>query len=110
MNVYRCIVNMVDSANLVLTQVVKESVSAAEVILLRAIHGDQNVHHLVKIRANAIKNSEERMRLEGIYGEPFVAKVFGQRHNALPVDIGGDGDHAPEPKGGTLTLNGKQAA
>lgn len=126
MNVYRCIVNMVDSANLPLTQVVKENVSAAEVILLRAIHGDENVHHLVKIRANTIKNSDERYRLDGIYGELAVKRVFGERHNMLPVDIGTveDADEAenagddnptptepPAPKDGkgTLTLKGKAA-
>jgi hypothetical protein len=71
-----------------LHEIPKQDLTAAEIICLRAIHGDDAV---VQIKARKMGNHShrgERDRLKGVYGDALVARVFGETYNVqLPVRL-----------------------
>lgn len=78
MEICTCLVNQTDVAGVVLNQVRKEAATAAEVVLLRDIHGFHKVVDIVKV-AEMPEHSdrEERGRLAALYGPEKVSRVFG---------------------------------
>lgn len=98
---YDCTVNLGGS---VLNQVSKLGVSAAEVIILRTLHGGDAVNRLVPIRNDKTPHAQERDRLDRLYGPALgkltpaqsVTSLFGPAHTKLPVKIDDVEDEAPE--------------
>ena len=71
--------------------------SAAEVVLLRNIHGIESVTGLEEIgEKKQMSFADARNRLEETYGEAMVEKVFGVAGSALPREVH---EIAPEPEG-----------
>lgn len=64
--------------------------SAAEVVVLRHLHGEGSVKELYEVgEKKQLSFAAERDRLEQIYGEPCIAKVFGVRGSGakLPREV-----------------------
>jgi hypothetical protein len=71
-------------------EVPKVGLSAAEVVILRSIHGDDGVVHL-RPSKSARPAGDERARLIAVYGEKVVGKVFGSTYgSALPQEVPAD--------------------
>lgn len=92
MRLYNCIVNLVDQAGHMTTQVVKSGVTAAEVICLRDIHGNQNVVNIQPVGQDKRSHLAERARLTELYpvrdGAPSrIDRLFGGNHQPLPVEL-----------------------
>lgn len=85
MQTYDCTVRL---AGNVLNEVRKEGVSAPELIMYRAIHGDDGVVDIEKRKSDKRDHAEERARLIRIFGAKMVVKVFGDTYGAeLPVKV-----------------------
>jgi hypothetical protein len=70
--------------------VVKE-VSAAEIPVIKSLHGHDSVINIKKTRVEAVDHKEERDRLEKEYTLPVVEKLFPGVLGKLPqtlVEIG----------------------
>lgn len=104
MRVYNCQVNVGKEH---LTTVQKNGVTAAEIIVLRAIHGGDAVLDIRKGRMDKRAHAEEYARLEAIYGGtkvklgdedtspsvPVLIALFGPAGGSrLPVELDGDAD------------------
>lgn len=87
MRVYSCVVNCGGN---VLNQVRKPEVTAAEIILLQSIHGEDAVTDIMPIRMDKRSHAAERDRLGGIYGDDKVGRTFGPSFNPLPVKLADD--------------------
>ncbi len=73
-------------------------ITAAEVRVLRSIHGDDAVVD-VQEAGNADRNeAQERHRLEGIYGEKTVASLFGAPIAQIGTELTADTPDAPVPE------------
>ena len=69
-------------------EVPRDVLSAPEVVLLRAIHGDDAVVHLSRTKKQQCNEQEERERLTGVYGAKAVTAAFGNTHGArLPTEV-----------------------
>ena len=78
MEVYSCLVNQTDASGVILNQVFKPAATAAEVELLRKIHGWHRVVDVKKIGdAARLSSYDERRRLTAIYGDEKVTTMFG---------------------------------
>lgn len=78
MEVYSCLVNQTDASGVILNQVRKPAATAAEVVLLREIHGWHRVVDVAKVGdAPNLSSYDERRRLSAIYGDAKVVSVFG---------------------------------
>lgn len=86
MNLYNCIVSL--SGN-ILNQVPKREISPAEISVLRVLHGDDAVVSINKVRSTKRSHAVERGKLEGVYGKPVVASLFGPAIAGakLPVEL-----------------------
>lgn len=90
---------IVRPAGLLIHEVPKSDLSAAEVILLRSIHGDDGVIHLKHSKANSdASDTAERERLKAVYGEKAFARAFGSTFgSALPHEVPGDWLNGSKP-------------
>ncbi len=70
-------------------EVPRSGLSAAEVYMLRYIHGDDGVVRLNKSKVDRkVVDAEERARLKHVYGEKHFAAVFGSTFGSkLPDDV-----------------------
>ncbi len=101
MRLYSCKVLLAGSRD---NEVRKDDITAAEIMALRTIHGDDAVIDIVPGAMDKRSHAEERARLYRLYADPealdFKLKterlnaVFGPSHNPLPVELP---DSAPEP-------------
>lgn len=74
----------------VVNEVRKEKVSAAEVIIMRAIHGDDAVIEIVEVGEDKRSDAEERDRLAAaLYDAEMLSKVFGISAIPLPQEVPG---------------------
>src|SRR5688572_6913159 len=87
----------------------KSGMTAAEVQLIRFIHGDESVKDLKADKADAnFDIKDERDRLNVIYGQSKVVELFGRVGN-LPreleeVDVLEDKGYSSEPVQKTLSV------
>lgn len=69
-------------------EVPKHGLSAPEIILLRAIHGNDGVIHLKPSKLVRDNGIDEIDRLNHIYGEKAVARAFGSTFGSkLPTEV-----------------------
>lgn len=71
-------------------EVSKANVTQAEIALLKSIHGDDAVGDIKPTETVERTEAEERERLEMIYGDAIVGRLFG-------APIARIGDDAPAP-------------
>lgn len=115
MKFYDCTVRPAGS---LLHEVPKQGLSAAEVVLLRSIHGDDGVVHLKPSKVKGdLSDAAERQRLSAVYGEKAVAKVFSATYGAaLPQEVlpdwlhGEAQDDEPAPERPVLSRNASSPA
>lgn len=81
MQLAQCFVNHAGSRDM---QVLKTDVTPAEVMILRALHGDDAVHRLKATGEVKRKSPAERDRLIRIYGAKVVAETFPGPAPRLP--------------------------
>ncbi len=79
-----------------LNEVPKVGLSAAEIVVLRGIHGNDAVIKIQWTGSDRRKHAAERDRLIGIYGEKAFEAMFGKSYdvklpNELP-DVASEGD------------------
>lgn len=87
-------------AGAVTNEVVKENVTAAEVFILRAMHGEDAVSVIEKQKMDKRSHAEERRRLHSIYANPehnmpdavkkkveMIRGLFGHDTMDLPVKL-----------------------
>lgn len=97
MQTYDCKVRLGDSVS---NEVRKTDVTAAEVMVLRAIHGEGAVSDIVKKKMDKRSHAEERKRLYAIYANPednnaetvakkvaMIRNLFGHDALDLPVKL-----------------------
>jgi hypothetical protein len=105
MQLYNCKVRLDGS---VANEVRKADATAAEIEILRAIHGDDAVVDIVETRMDRRAHAEERARLNAIYANPdtnnpevfarkqaLVRNLFG--HDRMPLPLKLDGRYPPAP-------------
>lgn len=92
MQVYRCKVRL---AGNVQNEVPKIEVTAAEIIVLRHLHGEDAVVDIKPTTMDKRSHEEERDRLSRLYtavtkdGVPVVEQLFGPSHRDLPIRVPG---------------------
>lgn len=92
MRTWSCIVRLAGSRN---NEVRKSSCSAAEIILLRSIHGQDAVHDIREAPDNGRSHEQERAWLAHTYasardsesGKAWVSFLFGPSHQELPTTL-----------------------
>lgn len=86
MQTYDCVVNVGGSIR---TEVHKHNVTAAEIAVLRSLHGDDAVTQIAEKGANDKRShAGEIGRLQELYGPRVVGHLFGTAINTrLPVTI-----------------------
>lgn len=72
-----------------LNEVRKDEMSAAEVIALRDIHGQDAIVDLYKVTSKKTDHAAERDRLAKLYGWPRIERLFGPAHQQLPIECTG---------------------
>ena len=71
-----------------LNEVPKTDLSAAEIVLLRKIHGSDAVINLQWTKSDRRSHASERDRLTGIYGEKAFENTFGAGYDIkLPNEL-----------------------
>ena len=80
-------------------------VSAAEVPLLRTIHGPAVFVKIEKSRADAVGSAEERDRLSKLYDNELLEKLFPGALGKLPLSLAEVG--IEEPVAEPVTKKGK---
>lgn len=75
-------------------EIPKTDMTAAEVVLLRAIHGHDSVVDLKRTGSHKMLHAEERERLITLYGEAknpdgqfYFREMFGPEHRELPTKV-----------------------
>lgn len=99
MDVFSCIVKLRSGSEsgIFTGEVPKQDVSAAEVLLLKSIHGDDAITSIQKTGKDNRKNAAERDRLAAIYRPEVVARVFGKEvWQPLPTKLPTDRDEPAE--------------
>lgn len=86
MDQFDCKVRLAGSVS---NEVRKELVTAAQIIVLRQIHGEDSVLDIVGRKEVERRDDEERDRLAKEYGAAKVAELFGPVHNPLPKTVPG---------------------
>ncbi|CAB4198837.1 hypothetical protein UFOVP1325_3 [uncultured Caudovirales phage] len=71
-------------------------VSAAEIFILRAIHGDDAISFIGTHDAPKVSNADEIARLRRVYTAPVFAKVFPGSAPKLPSLLADAGIELPE--------------
>lgn len=74
-------------AGSVQNEVPKKDMSAAEVILLRHLHGDDAVVISKHEGDRRRSSNDERDRLIDLYGEKIVTEIFGPYFRELPPEV-----------------------
>jgi hypothetical protein len=92
MDQFDCKVRLAGSVG---NEVRKELVTAAQIIILRHIHGEDSVLDIVGRPEVKRGDTEERDRLAKEYGALKVAELFGPVHNPLPKTVPGLVDVKP---------------
>lgn len=87
MQTYDCVVKLCDANGQVCTEVEKFDVTAPEIIVLRALHGNDNVVRVSLKRMDKRPHAEERDRLSMTYGGQIVHDLFGANHVDLPIRL-----------------------
>lgn len=87
MQIYDCIVRL---AGDITNEVPKTDATAAEIIVLRHIHGGDAVIGIKKRHMDKRPHSVERDRLSLRYGFGITEHLFGATHNKLPVELNKD--------------------
>ena len=89
MQLYDCKVRLNGS---VANEVVKHEITAAEIMVLRALHGEDSVVDIKAGRMDKRSHTEERQRLYGIYanGNTLNAETMGPRMAMLRGMFGHD--------------------
>lgn len=77
-----------------MNEVQKEDVTAAEVIMLKRIHGEDALVNIRPTRMDKRNHKEERARLSEVYGARKVEELFGNEiiGAKLPVKLDGIAD------------------
>lgn len=75
----------------VLNEVERNAITAAEVIVLQAVHGADAVVNVKPVKMDKRNHRDERDRLEYRYGKPRIEQLFGPAHSGskLPVKLDG---------------------
>lgn len=60
------------------------AVTFPELLILKALHGDESVRNIVDKGDVERESDEERQRLVGLYGAEIVKQVFPVQHQELP--------------------------
>lgn len=81
---YSCKVNHAGDRN---TQIFKEQVTPAEIVMLRAIHGADAVTGVAKTREGKVLQPAERERLAGRYGAKLFTALFPGALPRLPMTL-----------------------
>lgn len=68
-------------------EVRKYGVTAAEIKVLRRIHGDDAVLEIADNGAADRNEHEERERLEAVYGDKIISKIFGISVQKIEEDV-----------------------
>ena len=99
MNRYSCEVRLVDNNQLNLTSVEKTNVSAAEIVILRHIHGDDRVANIrFQNRDKELDFEEEYDRLRNLYPKrieqagkmmPLIEALFPRGPASMPDAVAG---------------------
>lgn len=84
MRLYRCTVNHAGNRDM---RIHKEEVTAAEIVLLRRIHGGEAVNDVVATREAKRQQPKERERLAEIYGRRQFAAAFPGTLPHLPLTL-----------------------
>jgi hypothetical protein len=97
MQLYNCVVR--HAGNLGMT-IHKEDVTAAEIVLLRALHGEDAVINMAETRQTRREHRAERERLAAYYGERVLADCFPGALSRLPTTLAeaGIGVEQDEPE------------
>ncbi len=108
MQFYDCVVTLRGAENLAAGEVYKADISAAEVIMLRAIHGAESVTRIKPTEQRDTDDNAERNRLWLVYAKggsnpeskAVVAfrELFGNQYSALPTKVPGLAHEEPAPK------------
>lgn len=61
--------------------------TAAEIVILRSIHGDDAVINITPVKGVSFSHSEEVDRLKRFYGDETFKKVFPGSVPKLPMDL-----------------------
>lgn len=103
MQLYDCTVRLGGS---MMNEVAMEATTAAQIMVLRSIHGEDAVVRIAAKKMDKRSHREERARLNGLYGTKRVDDLFGNPIAAprLPVKLDGfdpssDPDEYPEDEG-----------
>jgi len=73
----------------VLNEVQMSGITAPEVLVLRAVHGDDALSGLREIKSDKREHGGERERLALKYGYKVVQGLFGPAHADLPTSVRG---------------------
>ena len=93
MKLYSCKVRIGGN---VLNEVRKENATAAEIVLMRAIHGDDAVLEIEATGKVDRSDADERSRLlEAQFDTEVMGRVFGHSALGLPQEIAGVKDNIP---------------
>jgi hypothetical protein len=84
MQMFNCLVGIVDSNGQTHTEVPKSNLPAAELILLRALHGEDKITRIERAKDTSMSEDEVRARLVRTYGKKAVEKEFGPVYRDLP--------------------------
>lgn len=95
LDLFDCKVKLANSND---NEVRRVFVTAAEIIVLRDIHGQDSVVDIAGVDQVAVDSDDarpegkERERLAGRYGGERIAKLFGAAHQRLPDVVPGLGE------------------
>lgn len=78
-----------------LLNTVTKEVSAPEIVILKSLHGSDSIVDIKKSKTDATPGSSDRPRLELVYGEDKVEKVFPGALNKLPATLAEVGVEEP---------------
>ena len=78
-------------------QTMVKPASAAEIIILRDLHGADAIDFLAHHDGEKLNNAEEVARLRQVYGSPVFSKVFPGSLPKLPTLLVDSGIEIPEP-------------
>lgn len=96
MRLYKAVVKIKSPGSVAYThELPKEGLTAAEIMILRSIHGADGVTNLVSTVMDRRAHREELDRLVDVYGAAAVHRVFGPMPQ-LPVKLADEGDEGGE--------------
>lgn len=84
MEMYNCKVRLGGSVS---NEVPKANASAAEIIVLRHLHGAEAVIDIDLVSDAKVAHQAVRDDLAKVYGEAVVEELFGPAHRDLPIKL-----------------------